>query len=76
MPVFVWEGRDRTGKAQKGEIEAANEQLVRNQLRNRRIVATRSKTSLKASLALKSGGRENRESPQKTWLFSPVSLPP
>ncbi|RJP85905.1 MAG: type II secretion system F family protein [Desulfobacteraceae bacterium] len=32
MPVYVWEGKGRGGQVRKGEIEAANDQDVRNSL--------------------------------------------
>jgi len=33
MPIFVWKGEDKKGKAQKGEMEAPSEAVVRTQLR-------------------------------------------
>ncbi|HQG35364.1 MAG TPA: type II secretion system F family protein, partial [Syntrophales bacterium] len=33
MPVFVWEATTRRGDVKKGELEAADEAAVRNQLR-------------------------------------------
>ncbi|MDA3896568.1 MAG: type II secretion system F family protein, partial [Desulfobacteraceae bacterium] len=32
MPVFVWEGRGKNNQIRKGEMEAANDQEVRNNL--------------------------------------------
>ena len=32
MPVYVWEGKGRSGQIRKGEMEAANDQEVRNNL--------------------------------------------
>ncbi|HDH98600.1 MAG TPA: type II secretion system F family protein [Deltaproteobacteria bacterium] len=37
MPVFVWKGTTSSGKIQKGEIEAQDEQAVRRLLRQQRI---------------------------------------
>ncbi len=41
MEVYVWEGRSRRGTIEKGEMEAANEGAVRNQLRRQQILATK-----------------------------------
>jgi type IV pilus assembly protein PilC len=41
MEVYVWEGRSRRGNIEKGEMEAANEGAVRNQLRRQQILATK-----------------------------------
>ncbi|MDO9263924.1 MAG: type II secretion system F family protein [Desulfosalsimonadaceae bacterium] len=32
MPVYVWEGKGKSGQVRKGEMEAANDQEVRNNL--------------------------------------------
>jgi len=37
MPVFLWEGKDRSNQVRKGEIEAASEQDVRGILARQRI---------------------------------------
>ena len=37
MPVFQWEGKDRSNQVQKGEMEAANEQAVRSMLARQQI---------------------------------------
>ncbi len=37
MPVFQWEGKDRSNQLQKGEMEAANEQAVRSMLARQQI---------------------------------------
>jgi type IV pilus assembly protein PilC len=37
MPVFTWKGEDRSGAAQKGEIEAPHEHAVRAQLRRTKV---------------------------------------
>ncbi len=39
MQVFVWEGRSRKGTIERGEIEAANEAVVRSILRRQQIQA-------------------------------------
>lgn len=43
MPVFIWEGKDRSGKTQKGEIEANDESAVRASLNRQRIVPSKIK---------------------------------
>ncbi|MES0362764.1 MAG: type II secretion system F family protein [Desulfobacteria bacterium] len=43
MPVFTWKGEDRSGAAQKGEIEAPHEHSVRAQLRRMQIKPTKVK---------------------------------
>jgi type IV pilus assembly protein PilC len=43
MPVYQWKGEDRTGAAQKGEIEAPHEHAVRAQLRRMQIRPTKVK---------------------------------
>ena len=47
MPVFIWQGEDRKGTAQKGEIEAPNESAVRAQLGRMQIKPTKIKTKPK-----------------------------
>ena len=37
MPVFQWEGKDRSNQLQKGEMEAANEQAVRSMLARQQV---------------------------------------
>lgn len=43
MPVFSWKGEDKSGAAQKGEIEAPHEHAVRAQLRRMQIKPTKIK---------------------------------
>lgn len=43
MPVYVWEGRARDGRVNRGEMEAPNEDTVVSELRSQQIVATRVK---------------------------------
>lgn len=43
MPVFQWEGKDRSNQVRKGEIEAASEQEVRAILGRQRINPTKVK---------------------------------
>ena len=43
MPVFVWEGRTRTGEARSGTIEGANEDAVLGVLRGQQINPTKVK---------------------------------
>lgn len=44
MPVYIWEGKTRSGQVQKGETEAANEAAVTALLRRQGIMPTKVKT--------------------------------
>jgi type IV pilus assembly protein PilC len=37
MPVYLWQGQDRKGGSQKGELEAPDEAAVRVQLRRMQV---------------------------------------
>jgi len=43
MPVYLWSGKNRSGGTSKGEIEAANEQIVKAQLVRQKIKVTKIK---------------------------------
>ncbi len=43
MPVFIWEGRTRSGEARSGETEADNEQALSNLLRAQQISLTKTR---------------------------------
>ena len=43
MPVYLWTGKNRKGDTQKGEMEAANENAVRNHLTRLKITPVRIK---------------------------------
>ncbi len=43
MPVFLWEGKNRKGEIQKGEMEAANEESIRSNLNRLRVTPTKIK---------------------------------
>jgi type IV pilus assembly protein PilC len=43
MPVFLWEGKNRNGEIQKGEMEAANEDRIRAHLNRIRLTPTKIK---------------------------------
>ena len=43
MPVYLWTGKNRKGETQKGEMEAANENTVRNHLTRMKITPVRIK---------------------------------
>ena len=43
MPVFLWEGKNRKGEIQKGEMEAANEENIRSNLNRLRITPSKIK---------------------------------
>ena len=43
MPVYLWQGQDKKGGSQKGELEAADEAAVRAQLRRMQIKPTKIK---------------------------------
>ena len=47
MPVFVWKGTASSGKIQKGEIEAQDEQAVSRLLRQQRISPSKIKAKPK-----------------------------
>jgi type IV pilus assembly protein PilC len=47
MPVFIWQGEDKKGTSQKGEIEASNESAVRAQLGRMQIKPTKIKNKPK-----------------------------
>lgn len=61
MPVFLWEGRDRSGSHQKGEIEVENEAAVRQQLRSKRIITTRIREKSKGLFGDKFGGARQQK---------------
>jgi len=43
MPIFLWEGKNNKNESQKGELEAADEQAVKNHLRRINIVSAKIK---------------------------------
>ncbi|MGD8267328.1 MAG: type II secretion system F family protein [Desulfobacterales bacterium] len=43
MPVYLWVGKNRKGEVQKGEMEAAGEEAIRNHLTRLKITPTRIK---------------------------------
>jgi type IV pilus assembly protein PilC len=43
MPVYLWTGKNRKGETQKGEMDAANENTVRNHLTRLKITPVRIK---------------------------------
>lgn len=43
MPVYLWEGRNRSNQMQKGQMESVSEQAVRTHLNRIRIVPTKIK---------------------------------
>ncbi len=47
MPVFIWEGRTRSGEVRQGETEAKNEQSLANALRGQQITLNKSKKKSK-----------------------------
>ncbi len=51
MPVYQWVGKNRLNKQQKGEMEAASEEVVRASLTRQRIIPTRIKPKPKDLLA-------------------------
>lgn len=71
MPVFVWEGLDRVGNLQKGELEAENEAAVRFQLRERRITVSKIRPKPKSIFSAQIGGaRRQRITPKDVVLFT------
>jgi len=61
MPVFLWEGKDRTGSVQKGEYEAPNEAAVRVYLRGIRITPTKVSSKSKSIFSNKLGGARQQK---------------
>ena len=55
MPVFIWEGKTRSGEIKKGEMEAASEAVVNDSLRKQQIVPT--KVKVKPKKKAKKGGK-------------------
>jgi len=47
MPVFLWTGKDKNNKVQKGEMEAASEEAVRATLSRQKITPTKVKAKPK-----------------------------
>ncbi len=47
MPIYLWEGKNRKNKGQKGKIEAPNEGAVRAQLQRMKIAPTKIKVKPK-----------------------------
>ncbi len=71
MPVFLWEGKDRTGSTQKGQIEAENEAAVRLQLRAKRIIPTRIRLKPKSIFSAQIGGaRQQKITPKDVVIFT------
>src|SRR5689334_11028598 len=57
MPTFAWEGRTRSGETRRGQIDAENEGVVMNRLKNDNIQVTKVKkqTSVAAGVSFGSG---------------------
>lgn len=70
MAVFLWEGKDRTGNVQKGEITAENEAAVRTQLRTKRVTPTRVRLKPKSLFSGKMGARQQRITVKDVVLFT------
>ena len=61
MPVFLWEGKDRTGGIKKGEYEAQNEAAVSLYLRGMRITPSRISLKPKSVFGSKLGGARQQK---------------
>jgi len=72
MAVFLWEGKDRTGAPKKGEIEAENEAVVRQQLRSKRVTPTRIRLKPKGLFAggIGGGARQQKITPKDVVIFT------
>lgn len=70
MAVFLWEGKDRTGNVQKGEITAENEAAVRMQLRAKRVTPTRISLKPKSLFSGKMGARQQKITVKDVVLFT------
>ncbi|RAL22781.1 pilus assembly protein PilC [Lujinxingia litoralis] len=57
MPVFVWEGTNRSGEARKGQMNASNAEEVEQRLRQQEINVSRVKKKATKSFSFKGGSR-------------------
>jgi len=74
MQVYIWEGKTRQGKIQKGEIEAVSEPAVRMQLGRQKI--TPSKIKAKPKDLFENIAFFNQRLQRMIWLSSPASFLP
>lgn len=65
MPVFVWEGKTRSGDVRKGEMTAANEDEVQERLRAQQINVSR----VRKKSARRSGGGKTGRVPTKSLVI-------
>lgn len=71
MPIFLWEGKDRTGSIKKGEYDAPNEAAVRVYLRGIRITPTDISSKPTSILTTKLGGpRQQRIKTKDLVVFT------
>ena len=61
MPVFLWEGKDRTGGVKKGEYVAPNEAAVRVYLRGMRITPSKVREKPKSIFSNRLGGARQQQ---------------
>lgn len=69
MEAYTWVGRDRTGKTQKGKLQANNENQVRSLLRQQQIVATSVKKAPK-EISLKLPGMGGKVKARDLVIFT------
>ncbi len=50
MPVYIWKGKNKSGQTQKGELEAASEEIVLAQLGRMKIANPKVKKKPKGSV--------------------------
>ena len=71
MPKFQWEGKTRTGQAQKGEMEAPNEAAVTAQLRRKGIMPSKVKVRGKGlDMEIKIPGLEPKVTTKDLVVFT------
>ncbi len=71
MPKFTWEGKNRTGKVQKGDMEAPNEAAVTAALRRQGVMASKIKERGKGlDIELKIPGMEPKISSKDLVVFT------
>lgn len=69
MPVYSWEGKNRSGQVQKGEMEGASEAAVTGNLRRQGIMPTKVKAK-SAGFALKIPGMEPKVTTKDLVVFT------
>jgi len=71
LPVWVWEGKTKSGEVKRGEVEASDEASVQQRLRAMALTNVRSRRSPSRS---RSRSRASAASAKKDWSSSPGSF--